>query len=512
MPYCELKSYRFAVRVEYEAGQDVGANQTAIRVRRVEVKSLWGDRANCWMIGTVRVNGSTAVNMILDSAYACAFTLTDVYDGCTEASQGFTAADVKILHNPDGTAADASVAIDMRIRVTGGDVLEPSISGTVKIPLERIPRVSAIQAEPVELGQPMTIRLKRSSPDFRDAVSWVCGTKSGTIAEAGADTELSFTPPLTLASEMPNSVLVPVTLQVTTYSGDKPIGMETLTLDCRVPERVVPMLTISVTDKKGYASNHGGYIQGQSQARVQSFPSGAYGSTIREIAVTCGSNTGSGDDVTFALPAKGLQTITVTVTDSRGRKAKQSCLIQVQAYSLPTAAIRRVFRCDPEGNEQADGTYAAVIFDGTVMGIQENTAHYQLLRQTRSGENLPAVQLTEYDNQLRVVNGRVVLPAGLDSSYDCRIRVRDSFGVGNSLVFTIPVAFALLDLHRDGRAVGIGMRARQDNTLSIGMTTDMDSHRLTNLPEPVDGTDAATMDYVNRKFRELAALVGVELQ
>lgn len=512
MPYCELTSYRFAVRVEYEAGRDVGANRTAVRVRRVEVRTLWTDRGSCWMIGTVKVNGTTAVNMILDNVYACAFTLGADYDGCGESSQGFTATEVLIPHNPDGTAADAVFAIDLKIRVTGGKVLEPSISGTVKVPLERIPRVSAIQAEAVELGQPMNIRLSRSAPEFRDALSWQCGGQSGEIAPPGEETELTFTPPLTLAREAPDSVTVPVKLRVTTYAGQTPIGTGEITLDCRVPEQVTPRVSITVTDAMGYAPNHGGYIQGRSQARVRSFPTGIYGSTIREVAVTCGSSTASGDDVTFALPAVGRQAITVTVTDSRGRQAKATYYIQVLPYSPPTAVIGRVFRCDAEGQEQADGAWAAIEFTGSAAEIRNNAVSYQLLRRIRGGETLPPVPLTAYDDRLTVTDGRVVLPAGPDSSYDCRIRVEDSFAAGESLLFTIPVAFVLLDLHRNGRALGLGMRARSENTLSIGLVTDMDSHRITNLPDPVEGTDAATVDYVNQKIRELAALVGVEFE
>lgn len=510
MPYCEITGYRFGVRVEYEMKQDVGENRTTVRVRRVDVRSLWNDLGNCWMIGTVRVNGSTAVNMILTNYYACAFTLSSSYDGCDSGSQGFTSTDVVIPHNPDGTAPDAVFAIDVRVRLTTNRALDPSVSGSVRIPLARIPRVSGIFAEPVELGKPMTVKLSRSAADFRDAVSWECGNESGVISEVGEETEFTFTPPLTLAMEVPDSVLVPVTLQVTTYFEDKPIGSAELTLDCRVPDRVVPTVSIAVSDKTGYAPAHGGYIQGRSQAWVRSFAAGAYGSIIRDIAVTCGGSTGSGADVTFALPTEGRQAITVTVTDSRGRKAKTAYYIQVQAYSVPSAAIRRVFRCDAQGNEQADGAYATIVFDGTVTAIRGNTAGYQLLRQVRGGDALPAVPLTEYDNVLQLTDGQVMVPAGLDSSYDCHIRVQDRFSTGESLMFTIPVAFVLLDVHRDGRAVGIGMRARQANALSIGMNTDMDSHRLINLPEPIAGSDAATVDYVNRRLRELAALLGAE--
>lgn len=510
MAYCELISYRFAVRVDYEAVQDVKNNQTVIQVTSVSVKSFWGDVGNCWMMGTVKVNGTTAVDMILGSVYSCAFLLSSEYDGCGPGSSGFTVTNVAVPHNADGTAADITFAINMMIQVTGGPILEPSVSGTVKAALGRIPRVSTISADGVELGNTMTIRLNRASTDFRERLEWQCGSQSGLIAEYSADTAFSFTPALALASQQPNSVNVPVTLKVTTYTDGTAIGSGELAVTCRVPESVVPTVSASVTDPMGYASDHGGYIQGRSQARVVTQAEGAYGSSIRDIAVTCGSSGGSGADVTFALNAPGYVGVSVTVTDSRGRKAVQQLSIPVLAYSAPYSVIRRVFRCDESGNEQADGAWAAVVFDAQVTQVLGNTARYQLVRQVRGGEMLPDTPMSEYQDWLQVSSGSIIVPAGIDSSYDCRIRVTDSFGAAESRSVTIFAAFVLLDLYRNARAVGIGMRAKNETSLSIGLDTDMDGHRLTDLPDPTDSTDAATMGYVDRRLRELANLLGVE--
>ena len=97
----------------------------------------------------------------------------------------------------------------------------------------------------------------------------------------------------------------------------------------------------------------------------------------------------------------------------------------------------------------------------------------------------------------------MILPAGVDTGYDCRIQVQDSFCTTESGTELVSVAFALLDLCRAAKAVGIGMRARNAGMLSIGMDVDMGERRLGNLAPPEGGTDAATKAYVDECIRLL---------
>jgi len=75
--------------------------------------------------------------------------------------------------------------------------------------------------------------------------------------------------------------------------------------------------------------------------------------------------------------------------------------------------------------------------------------------------------------------------------------VTDSFVTVSSQSAFVPVAFALLDFSRTEKAVGIGMRAIKEETLSVGLQLDMAEHGIRNLADPTEARDAATKAYVD---------------
>lgn len=510
MAYCQWEGYRLGVRVHYEVEQALLENRSTVRVTRVEVRNMLSDTIGaCWVDGSIYVDGTLAAELRLGDTYSCGVQLTQEYRGGGEGTwSGFRNQTVEAAHNADGSRSDLPIRVELIVRTTRGVILEPVIRTTIRVELPRIPRVSGLSAEGVELGQEMTVFINRAASDFRDQVAWQCGSQSGVLTQSTADTSLRWVPPESLAMQAPNSASVPVVLRVTTFADGQSIGTGEITVACRVPKTVVPSLSLTVTDKMGYASAFGGFIQGQSQARVVTQAAGAMGSTVRSIDVTCGSAAGSGADVAFALPDSGTVKIKVTVTDSRGRKASQSASLSVLPYSRPQVTIRDAYRCDAQGQEQADGAYVRLIFDGRVMEIAGGQVQFTALR-TEHGQNQTAeTALTEYTGQFRVTGGSAVLPAGIDSGYDCRIRVRDSFGTVESLTVFVPGAFVLLDLCRDTRAVGIGLRARTANALTLGLDTDMTEHRLRNLAAPTADADAATKAYVDARIQSLMDALG----
>ena len=62
----------------------------------------------------------------------------------------------------------------------------------------------------------------------------------------------------------------------------------------------------------------------------------------------------------------------------------------------------------------------------------------------------------------------------------------------------VNVAFVLVDLCRSTKAVGIGMRAKNAQKLSIGVDTDMNECAIGNMADPTNEQDAATKAYVDR--------------
>ncbi len=511
MGVCEFVGSRFAARVIFSTEQDIPGNRTKVRVTRLEMRSVWEIVPSaCWVTGTIKVGGSQAVSMILNNTQSCPIRMTNEYSGGGAENWfgGFRSVDVWIDHHSDGSMENLPIAVNLSVYLTNGTGLNPGLSGTQNAALERIPRVSEIRAEPVELGDAMRVELIRAVSGFSDTLRWRCGTASGIIAQDSAESVFTWTPELALAAQAPNAESVDVELTVTTLGGDLVIGEKAVTVRCPIPAGLVPTAAVTVSDKLGYAQRHGGYIQSRSQARVQTQAQGSLGAGVKSIDIRCGRLTGQGEDVSFGLENSGEITVTVRVTDSRGRKATAQRSITVLPYEAPSAVIRQAFRCDGQGTAQDDGAYCKIVFDALVTPVENGTAEYRVVQRLHNGEAGSETLLSDYTGQFTVTGGSVVLPAGLDTGYDCCIRVTDSFGTAQSLTVLVSVAFALLDMNRQAKAVGIGMRAKNAGKLSIGLDTDMNEHGIGNLADPVEGRDAATKAYVDRCIQALEQKLG----
>lgn len=491
------------VRVTLELTQSLKENTSTVRAAGLAVRNRTGVTVDaCWLVGEIRVDGALAANLILNNTQSCDILYAGSWSGGGEASwSGYSCQSVTVPHESDGTAA-ATVTATLRIYRTSGQLVD-SFTRSAEAALPRIPRATTLSAQPCALGQTMTVQLTRAAAGFLDTVSWQCGSESGALAETTAAESLSWTPPLSLAAQQTQGNAVSVMFTCITFSGEEQVGAATLTVELPIPAEVVPQIQLTVSDDMDYPVKHGGYIQNQSRCLVQTRAAGQYGAEIREISVRCGSLTGTGAEVRFALEHSGAVEIAVTATDSRGRTASARTSITVLPYERPSAQITAAFRCTADGTAKPDGEYLCLQFSARATPVAGSTASYAAVCRVHGGQEQRVLALDGYANQFQAA-GTVILPAGADSGYDCTIAVTDSFATVQSSAAFVGVAFVLLDFSREAKAVGIGMRAQGGNTLSLGLDTDLTEHRLTNLAAPTAPTDAATKAYVDELFARLA--------
>ena len=492
----EIIGSQFAAWVNYDLTQDVALNRSVVTVTSVAMRAVPENwiAVSCRVVGSITINGSTAVKMEFTNNASTGIIMGKVYNTVGGSVSKYS---VTVNHQEDGSGP-ISVYVNLSVHVNNPSTDAGGIHQTEALALPRIPRVSSLTAAGVELGKEMTITITRAAEGFADTVTWSCGSQSGTIATKTALKQLKWTPPVSLASQAPEAARVAVVLTVTSFLNGSQVGSKSTTVQCTIPESVVPTLSVTVADRMGHTDKFGGYVQNQSQARVVTQAAGVYGSTIKSITAKCGALSASGADVSFALGQSGSVPITVTVTDSRGRSASFGTSITVLPYRLPQVTIREACRCDETGQQQPDGQWLRVVFDGSVTALAGNGATYRGICSVHNGEESREVLLADYTGQQTVTGGSFLLTAGIDSAYDCRVSVQDDFHTVTSVDMLVGVAFALMDFCRDTRAVGIGMRAKNAGKLSIGLDTDMDEHSIGNLADPTKNQDAATKAYVDR--------------
>lgn len=328
---------------------------------------------------------------------------------------------------------------------------------------------TTITASNGTLGSTHTITLTRYSTSLTHKITATCGTASTTIATDAAADSASWTPSISWAAQNTTGVSVSVTITCETFSGTTSCGTSSVTVTMAIPSSVVPTVSLSISDANGYLATYSAYVQNKSQATVTTTSAGVYGSTIKSYTITCGSLSANKASATFELPTSGTVSVTATVTDSRGRTATASTTISVLAYTPPTASITEYYRSDSAGNMDYQGAYGKAVYTASVASLDgKNSATYEFKYRIK-GE-------TEWTtNTLSESSGSTVFSASTSESYEICISVRDNFTTLESAYRTITACSVLMDFYKKDNAIGLGTRATNANTVTVGLYTQFDA-------------------------------------
>lgn len=227
-----------------------------------------------------------------------------------------------IGHNSDGTK---TVGIKLSVGLNTGGYGSAMVAFDFRLP--DIPRASSVSDMTGTLGSAMTIDINRKVSSFTHTVKYNFGALNGTIAtDVGAS--VSWTPPLNLATAMPNKTSDWGNITVETYNGSSKIGSATCRLTLNVPESMKPTFTgVTLSDTNTVASNiittANTFVEILSNVKVAfNGAAGIQDSTITGYkAEMVGENqTVTSDGGVFGLVKKsGEVTIRSSVQDSRGR-------------------------------------------------------------------------------------------------------------------------------------------------------------------------------------------------
>ena len=332
-----------------------------------------------------------------------------------------------IAHNSNGTKTFSySFSQEFSITFSGTEIGTKSGSGSGTLPT--IARKSSLTASNGTLGTAQTLTVSRYDSSFTHTITYKCGTATGTVATKSSSTSVSWTPPLSLASQNTTGTSVSIVLTIETFTGDTSIGTNTKTITCAIPASVKPTVSLSVSDSLGYASTYGGYIQGLSKFKVTITASGSQGSSIKTYKTTADGKTYTAASFTTGVIAgSGTLTIAVTVTDSRGRTATASTTATVLTYSAPKITALSVNRCNSDGSTNATGAYLKVTFSASMTALNnKNTAAYTLQYKKASATSYTSKTLTDYASKYAVTSGTYIFAAEA-STYNIILTASDAF-------------------------------------------------------------------------------------
>lgn len=362
----------------------------------------------------------------------------------------------------------------------------------ISVTYEEAASQPGMSAYTLDMGTQVTLYTNRQSSAATHTLRYSFFSVNQTIA-TGVTDSCAWTPPVSLAAQIPNAASGWGTLLCDTYVNGKLVSTKSCTFTLRVPASVAPTISgVSIAEATaGIAAQFGAYVRTRSTLAVSIAASGAQGSTVSSCRTTLDGAAYTGASFTSnTLNTAGSLTLTVTVADSRGRTASATRTISVVDYSPPSLTKFTAERCNSSGTApQMDGTRVRVSVGGSVspVGTKNAISCTVYYKASSASAWTQAAAITPSSYSVNTTN--LLLPQTFNalSSYDLKVRLQDSFYYIEQTV-SIGTKQVMMDFYKDGSGVAFGKVAETPGAVEFGWPV-----KLTE-PLGVDqgGTDASS--------------------
>ena len=379
-----------------------------------------------------------------------------------------------ISHGNDGSKkldCSGSFSISGSSYLSGGSI-------SCSIQLESIPRATkpTLSSSSVTLGNAVTINISPAVSSWTHNIYYRIGTGNWTRFATGVKSNYSWTVPLSIANSYPSSTNGTITIGLNTYNGSTQIGgTQTVNLNISIPASIVPSVSsVSVTETTGGLSSYG-YVQYKSKLKIVASVSGSYSSSIKSYNYYIGSQSYSSLGNTYTMGEEvrdsGNVTVTVVVTDSRGRTAQNSTSINVLGYSIPQIWQMDCTRCgDSSGSYNTNGGFLKVTMGFSIAALNnKNGASYKLeysLWGANSWSTLASGSTYNYSDSY--VSSSAILNSA--NSYNIRLTVADNF-TNTVFVRDVGTVTTLMSYIVKKFAFAIGKAAEVANIFDVALET-----------------------------------------
>ena len=334
-----------------------------------------------------------------------------------------------------------------------------------------IARASSITVSGSQLGSGVSVTIDRKSESFTHKIEYKFVESAWTTASSNATTSTSFTPPVSLATQIPSAEVGALTVRVTTFNGSTQIGNPvTKSINLKVPTNIVPSLS-GLTQSRidnGVPSSWGVYVKGKSQVKITaSGASGIHGSTIVGYSISGpGLSVNASSGTSEVLSSTGTLTYTCTVTDSRGRTASKSVSINVVDYTYPNISISAE-RCTSDGTKSTNGTYLRVVI---TFGCASVSGKNSIVSKSCSCNGV--------SNSSFASGTAFVLAANcsIGNHYTVSASIKDALGNTAIASAEITTSFRILNVNKKKTGLAIGKFSEKD-----AFEVNMDSYFLKNI-------------------------------
>lgn len=423
---------------------------------------------------TLKGSGS-GTSWVMTGGFKAVINGTTVYSTSTDSriqlkkDQVVASGSITITHAADGTKS-FSLSCEAGVYTYAVSV---SASGTHT--LNTIPRASLVSATSVNMGSASAITITRASSSFTHTLTYAFGSSTGTIVSKTTATSVSWTPPISLASQIPSTTSGSCTITCDTYNGSTKIGTKTCTLTLTVPASVKPTISSLTAERVDgdVPSVWGIYIQTKSKVILTiNGAAGSNGSTIKSYSISGGGYSGTASTLTTGiLNSSGTITFTATVTDSRGRVSDAKTVsISVVAYAAPSFSSYQSQRATSTGAVNDDGTYVRGVISYSFASCNSKNSVTRKTEYRKSGTATWTNANASFTSGTAFTFGGGLIST--ETSYEIRYSITDAFSTV-SVIDVVSTAAVVMDFKSGGKGVAIGKVSETDNCFEVSEKWDV---------------------------------------
>lgn len=381
-----------------------------------------------------------------------------------------------VSHNADGSKS-ISVSASFN-NADRGTYLPTTGSCSGSLTLTTIPRatVPSVDKPSLDCGSVIKFTGTSASSSFSHKLySLWNGTEKliATLDKGSTAVSYSYTIPTSWESDIPNTTSAIATFILETLNGSTVIGRKTINATVKVRSGVLPTIgNPTLEDTNTICRTMGMYVQSQSRIKFTIPTSGNQGSTITSISTKIDGQTYNSDTfTTLVIQNSGNLSYTITVTDSRGRTATKSGLINVVTYNPPSLTNVSAKRANSSyAVDESSGTYALLHFKVGFTSLSNKNVTSFYIQYRASGASSWA-KINSWANNYALNQDYKAdnLFTSTTATYEVAFGVKDSFMSDYSWqIVTVTPTYTLINFGKDGKSLTFfGQDGNNANRLTV---------------------------------------------
>lgn len=339
-------------------------------------------------------------------------------------------------------------------------------SGTWELP--RIARATqpTVNKTTLAFGEELVISCPRASNDFTHTIRGsVEGKLQPSIIASHVATSHTWTIPKSWARYL-RSASDKLRIQVTTHHNGQEIGVKDVSSLITVTPTVEmkPQVFLSLSDPKGHLQTYGGFVKGQSTIQAEVTERLYEQASVQSRSLILNGITYQSSRETSAVITGTTQTVTASVTDTRGMTGTESITPKIYDWHAPKITTARVSRCQQNGTLDETGGYLKLEYACVIASV--NNKNKRVLAYSYRVQNEVRNTRVTIDMSTYTKSGHVIFPASTEQSFEVTLELTDSFTT-TRVILDAPTAFVLLDFHESGKGIGIGKVSEEALLLDI---------------------------------------------